>query len=142
MGIPLHVNKGENEIQVFNLACEFCSLHGYNSWRANTYGLYLLRGAGGREEDVLFGLLEVPVFPSDLEITLRLLDHYNGSGPELFALLGKRSEEYRDFIIRMLSKDCREITDPNETYNSGYGGSHIWIAERRSGRRIFMMQFN
>lgn len=56
MGIPLHVNKGENEMQVFNLACAFCSLHGYNSWRANTCGLYLLRGAGGREEDVLFGL--------------------------------------------------------------------------------------
>lgn len=91
MGIPLDVNKGENEMQVFNLACAFCSLHGYNSWRTNTFGLYLLRGAGGREEDMLFGLLEVSVFPSELEIILRLLDHYNGCGPELFALLGKLS---------------------------------------------------
>ncbi|WP_142528565.1 hypothetical protein [Pedobacter westerhofensis] len=141
VGVPLYINRGENEMTAFNLACEFCGLHSYSGWRENTHGLYLLRGGRERKENLMIGLLEVPLLPKALEAVTDRLRYYNQYGEELYTKDKKQFEDYRDFIIRVLSKDCSGITDPNESYTSGYGGSHIWIAERSSGRRVLMMHF-
>jgi len=141
VGVPLYINTDDNEMTAFNVACEFCGLHSYNGWRVNTHGLFLLRGDSERRENLLMGLLEVPVMPKALEAVIDLLAYYNRCGDQLYAKNQKKFEDYRDFIIRVFSKDCRELTDPNETYASGYGGSHIWIAERSSGIRVLMLHF-
>ena len=65
-GVPLYISEGENEMSIFNLACEFCRLHSYNGWREHTHGLYLLRGGIDRSEYLIFGLMEVPELPQAL----------------------------------------------------------------------------
>lgn len=71
-----------------------------------------------------------------------MLQFYNQQGGEHFKKGKKRGEDYRDYVIRSVEADFGAITCMSDTYFSGRGGSHVWIAERVSGRRVFMVQFN
>lgn len=141
-GVPLYTDQGENEITVFNLACAFCCLHGYNGWREHSHGLFLLRGGTDRKEDILFALLETADFPKELKDLTRFLQAYNGSGKAIFQLAKQGSEDYREFVLRNLDKDCAKIVKTaGEGYISGRGQNHVWIAERISGKRVLIMHF-
>ncbi|TCD03216.1 hypothetical protein [Pedobacter psychroterrae] len=141
-GVPLYTDQGENEITIFNLACAFCCLHGYNGWREHTHGLYLLRGGSDDEEDILFALLEIQVFPKELKGLTRFLQAYNGSGKAIYQLGKQGAEDYREFVLRNLDKDCTKIVSKSKVgYISGRGQNHVWIAERLSGRRVLIMHF-
>lgn len=140
-GVPLYTDQGENEITVFNLACAFCCLHGYNGWRAHTHGLYLLRGGSERKDDLLYALLETGHLPKELAEITRFLQAYNGSGTEIFKLY-RGADDYREFILRNLDRDCTEIVSKSgDQYISGRGQNHVWIAERLSGKRVLIMHF-
>lgn len=141
-GVPLYISEGENEMSVFNLACEFCRLHNYNGWREHTHGLYLLRGGIDRSEDLIFGLLEVPELPEALHKITGLLLAYNRSGEGVFAVCHKYGENYRDFVLRSLDNDCAALVETTDNqYISGRGQSHVWIAEQLSGKRAMIIHF-
>jgi hypothetical protein len=140
-GVPLYTDQGENEITVFNLACAFCCLHGYNGWREHTHGLYLLRGGSDRKDDLLYALLETRHLPKELIEITRFLQAYNGAGTEIFKLY-RGADDYREFILRNLDADCLAIVRKSEyLYISGRGQNHVWIAECSTGKRVLIMHF-
>jgi hypothetical protein len=141
LGVPLYTDQGENEVTIFNLACAFGGLHGYNGWREHTHGLYLLRGGTDRTEDIVYALLEIPQFPSELVPVTRLLQAYNGSGTEIYKLY-RGADDYREFVLRNLEADCiRFVQSAGDGYISGRGQNHVWIAERSGGKRVLIIHF-
>lgn len=141
LGVPLYLSKGDDEIEAFNLACEFCRRHGYSGWQPSPHRIFLLRGSSFRKEDNIFGILEISALPAKLDWVLECLEEYNQCGGDLCTSNQKRGQNYRDRMIKIIGKVCNNNTESDEIYFSGIGGSHIWIAERISGRRVFLIHF-
>ena len=141
LNVPLYLSQGDNEMIGFNLACDFCRIHSYSSWRENTHGLYLLRGKTENRENMLMGLLETPVLPEPLGEVLNYLQFYNQHGEEVFRAAGI-SGDYRQVILNHFAKDCTvAVKSAGDNYMTGTGQSHVWIAERLSGKRILLIHF-
>lgn len=141
LGVPLYLSKGDDEIEAFNLTCEFCRHHEYSGWQTSPHRIYLLRGSSFRREGNIFGLLEISDLPAKLDWVLECLKEHNQSGGNFCTSNQKRGQSYRDCMIKIIGKACNNKTESDEIYLCGIGGSHIWIAERISGRRVFLMHF-
>jgi len=140
-GIPLYLREGDNEITAFNAACAFCRRHDYHSWRADTFVLYLLRAKGSDPAHLLTAVQQVRELPKSLKRVFPTISFYNEFGRRLYGQLRKKGEDYRDCLIRCLAKDCQDIAGKTGGYLSGYGSSHVWIAERLTSRRVLIIHF-
>jgi len=141
MGIPLYISEGDDEMTTFNLASDFCSLHGYNNWRANTHGLYLLRGKSREKDDILMAVQELPVFPVGLERIPQYIQHMNHFGKQSYHAVPQK-DDYRSYTFRQLYGICGPLMRSlSEKYSYGRGQNHLWVAERISGKRILIIHF-
>ncbi|MES2458184.1 MAG: hypothetical protein V4594_21685 [Bacteroidota bacterium] len=143
LGLRLYLRKGDDEISAFNQACEFCRKHGYSNWRLDTHGIYLLRYPEATNETgkLIFGILETPSLPEALHQVIDLLRFYNRYGLEVYPNAKKRGETYQEYVLRKLARDCQEIVGSSAEFSTGYGQSHVWVANRLTSRRILLMHF-
>ena len=89
----------------------------------------------------MMALLEVPVFPESLQEVLSYIQFYNQYGTEVYKS-DEKGEDYQACILRNLERDCAVVMNcAADHYSCGSGQSHVWIAERISGKRILLIHF-
>jgi len=143
--LKVYIQQDDFKPETVKHILAFCLQHGFKRdalFKASA--LFYLRGTREKSDydQVLVGILEVFILPLQLYEIVHCLSFWNQEGRKMFALNKVADQTFREFILKCIAADCRAMIEPwHDLFITGKGGNHIWIADRLSGERIFLIHF-
>lgn len=144
-GFPIWVNQEDFSGETIKQVMLYCDAHHLNTNAGfKVKQAYYLRGARRQAAygQVLVGFLKAEALPPELNEVAHCLTFWNQEASKLYPVNKKRNEDYTDFVLRGIAADCRAFVHPYpEQFVTDKGGSHVWIADKKSGERILLFHF-
>lgn len=108
------------------------------------------------EKQLVFTVEGNEDFPTVLNEIFNCIKFWNNEGLDCHINNNpnyKTGEQYEDFILRMIACDCATFckgsnekeplmsTCKPDTYITGKGGNHVWVARKADNERILIINF-